>query len=305
MQTKYVTALPLVRANTVFELNLKGDSELLANDYKIIKREALPIVADFDESFSNDTDVMRALGTDTFIVVSREWSTSISQPEPNIEKIERFLLALNIIGKLWHLGRTIRLSWPEGDDSQKWKQILKMDADYYSLSFDGEVSLDDLRKAASLTTRIDTVYAENDGNSRSFPSIRVAFDALRLSSSAFNTSMRFLQEAIALETLCSTAPGEVTYRVATTCALFLASTLDERKQVYESAQTLYGIRSDVIHGSGKRASIEDVKKIERMTRHLLRLILDDSVFEHYRTQKLQKDFLLAMALQPASLVSVV
>jgi Apea-like HEPN len=250
MKSKYVTALPLVRAHTSLELNLKGDSELLPNDYKIIKREALLVVADFEESFSDDTDVMRGLGTDTFILVSRECSASIPQSETNIEKIERFLLALNIIGKLWHLGGTIRLSWPEGDDSQKWKQIRKMDADYYSASFDGEVNLADLQRAAALTIRIDTVYAENDAK-RNFPSVRVAFDALRLSSSAFNTSMRFLQEAIALETLCSTDDHEVTHRVATTCALFLASTLEERKQVYSSAKRLYGIRSGVIHGSEK------------------------------------------------------
>jgi len=171
-----------------------------------------------------------------------------------------------------------------------------MDADYYSASFDGEVNLADLQRAAALTTRIDTVYAENDAK-RNFPSVRVAFDALRLSSSAFNTSMRFLQEAIALETLCSTDDHEVTHRVATTCALFLASTLEERKQVYSSAKRLYGIRSGIIHGSGKRASRDDVKDIEQMTRRLLRRIIDDSVFEHYRTHKLQRDFVLAMALQ--------
>jgi hypothetical protein len=297
MNTTYATALPLVHAHTDLELSLNGDSELLANDYKVIKRDALPVVVDFEESFRNDTDVMRGLGTDTFILVSRECSTSIPQPETNIEKIERFLLALNIIGKLWHLGRTIRLSWPEGDDSQKWKHIRKMDADYYSASFDGEVNLADLQTAAALTTRIDIVYAGNDANSRSFPSIRVAFDALRLSSTAFNTSMRFLQEAIALEALCSTDQREVTHTVATTCALFLASTLEERKQVYNRAKRLYGIRSRIIHGSGKRASKDDVKDIEQMTRCLLRHALDGTVFEQYRTHQLQKDFLLATTLQ--------
>jgi Apea-like HEPN len=302
MKTNYVTALPLVQADAYLELALKDDSELLANDYKVIKREGITALGDFEDSFNDDSDVMTATGADLFIIVSKECSPSILQPDTNIEKIERFLLALNIIGKLWHLGRTIRLNWPEGDESQTWKHIRKMEADYYSASFDGEVNIEDLRKAAALTVRIDKVYAEND-EKRGFPSVRVAFDALRLSSTAFNTSMRFLQEAIALETLCSTADSEVSHRVATTCGLFLASTLEERKEVYNSAKRLYGIRSRIIHGSGKRASIDDVKNIELMTRHLLRCVLDDSVFEHYRTQKLQKEFLLAMALQPARLIN--
>src|SRR5262249_49370292 len=119
MKTTYVTALPLVRANNYLELDLKGDSELLANDYTVIRRESLAVLGDFEESFNNDTDVMKGLGADFFLIVSRESSTLISQLEAAIEKIERFLLALNMIGKLWHLGRTIRLIWREGDESQK------------------------------------------------------------------------------------------------------------------------------------------------------------------------------------------
>jgi len=108
--------------------------------------------------------------------------------------------------------------------------------------------------------------------------------------------MRFLQEAIALEALCSTDPIEVTHKVATTCSLLLGATLDERKDIYRKAKKLYQKRSRIIHGAGERATIEDLKEMETIPRGVIHRILEGSNLEQYRTEKRQEEFLLDLWL---------
>jgi len=108
--------------------------------------------------------------------------------------------------------------------------------------------------------------------------------------------MRLLQDAIALESLCSTDAIEVTHRIAVTCAVCLGSTHGERKRIYKEAKDLYGIRSRVVHGSGYRVTKEEVKRIEQLSRRLLRYVLRDNVLPNFRTRDSQRKFLLDLAL---------
>lgn len=210
------------------------------------------------------------------------------------KKIDRFLLALNVNGKLWNFRSNLRFSWLQ-DGTQA--QVVRRD--YWARStVDDRPTLADFSRAAELTVTIDAVYSgEQQGY---YPAARTAFDALGLGSYNFNTSMRFLQEAIALEALCSASDTEVTHRVATTCAILVAAGSEEREKVYKEAKRLYSIRSRIIHGSGKRATIQELKDIEQLTRKILRRILVDTILPKYKTRLEQSDFLLRLSLEKDS-----
>jgi hypothetical protein len=165
------------------------------------------------------------------------------------------------------------------------------------LPSNGGLTLEDFRRAARLTSKIDNVYSTVDGKAEAYPAIRTAFDAIRLGAYAFNTSMRFLQEAIALESLCSTDTSEVVHKVAVACALCLGVNVEKRKELYKQAKGLYAIRSRVIHGSGRRVKKEELMQLEQLSRQLLRYVLDDDVLPKFRTRDAQREFLLDLALR--------
>lgn len=295
------TVLPLLTLASDLEIEFEGEHEELGNGYRIIKRKSHPILDDFHTGGRiAETELQKVLYADHYLQVQKEYPYSDNFPQiqedgtkDNSEKIDRFLLAMNIRERLWSFRPDVRLNWFEKKDPINWRSISFLR--YFPLStFKGKVGLRDFCLAASLTIKLDKIYAESD-DERS-PAIKTAFDALRLGSYAFDTSMRFLQETIALEALCSTDTSEVAHKVATASALLLSSKVDERKEIYRKAKKLYGVRSRIIHGDGKRAKIEELEEIEQLTRGILRRVLEDPIFSKYRTRKMQQAFLLDLYL---------
>jgi hypothetical protein len=142
---------------------------------------------------------------------------------------------------------------------------------------------------------MDRIYEATSKNA--YPAIETAFGALRLSSYAFNTSMRFLQLAIALEALCSTGTTELSHRLASTCSILIGSNADERKELYRKTKQLYEIRSRIIHGSGKRATMNDVQEMEQLTCKLLRRVLAKTILPNFESRRTQQEFLLQVSLE--------
>lgn len=299
-----VTVLPLRGVGHILEGGKKRED--LANGYSLVDRQSLPELDKFNEDYM------------TKIVSGSDWSNIRHAPaylrvsytcpfrsdiegveakgsEYCGEKIDRLLLALNINEKLWSFRPDIRLGWFEKDLPLSRQNIRVRQHSPISTSEDNLI-LRDFRRAARLTGKIDEVYSEFDGKKEGYPALRTAFSAIKLGMYAFNTSMRLLQEAIALESLCSTDTTEVTHRIAVTCAVLLGSTQGERKKIYKEAKDLYGIRSRVVHGSGQRVTKEELKRIEQLARRLLRYVLKDDVLQKFRTRDSQREFLLDLAL---------
>jgi hypothetical protein len=300
----FITVLPLRGVGHILEGGKKRED--LANGYALVDRESLPELGQFKEEYM------------TKIVSSSEWSHIRHAPvylqvsyvcalqndiegvetegsEYCGEKIDRFLLALNINERLWSFRPHIRLSWFEKDVPLSRQNVRVRQ--YFPLStFEGKLNLEDFRQAAGLTTTIDEVYSDIDEEREKYPALKTAFSSIKLGMYAFNTSMRLLQEAIALEALYSTDATEVTHRIATTYALLLGSTLEERKRLYDEAKDLYGIRSRVIHGSGRRVTKEEFRRIEQLSRKLLRHVLTEGILPKFRTRASQREFLLNLAL---------
>lgn len=303
-QVTLVMVLPLRGIGYILEA--AKDREELGNGYALVNSKLLSELKRFDERFM------------TKIVPENDWSQiskaplylqasyacvsadDIGELEANAsewcgEKIDRFLLALNMTERLWSFRPDIRLTWFENDFPLSWQNITIRH--YHPLSlFEKKPTLEDFHAAARLTGKIDDVYSDADKEGEDYPALRTAFSAIRLGTYAFDTSMRFLQEAIALESLCSTEATEVAHRIAVTCALCLESALDERKKMYKEAKDLYGIRSRVIHGSGRQVTKEELKRIEQLSRKLLRHVLNDNVLPKFRTRDSQREFLLDLPL---------
>ena len=146
-----------------------------------------------------------------------------------------------------------------------------------------------------MTSQIDRIYTESEGKDL-FPAVRTALDALRSGMFAIHIGIRFLQEAIALETLCSTDVTEVTHRVAVGCAIMLNQDFEERQRMYDQVKRLYGKRSSIIHGSARKLRIEELNEIEHLSRMLMRRIMEGDILPHYENRSSQKEFLLRLQL---------
>jgi len=288
--------LPLLEID--HDLLQAADSKDLANGYQLVKQGQLGNL----EIFNNDrfkrefgeTVLVQAHSANLYVRVSEEiasrtdFETAVTRSN---EKIDRLLLALNVNEKLWNFSRDIRFSWLQ--DESRGQITIRHDPPRSTVEDNPE--FENFSEAAELTVTIDAVYS-GEPESRYAP-VRTAFDALRLGLYAFNVSMRFLQEAIALEALCSASDTEVTHRVAMTCAILIGTEPEQRKMLYKEAKRLYGIRSRIIHGSGKRATIQDLKDIEQFTRQILRRILANDILPNYETTLKQREFLLRLSLE--------
>jgi len=291
------TVLPLIAIRADLQINLNNNYEELASGYRIVKREYLSTLDKFQADVEySEINLTSALQADYYLQIRKEY------PFPrNLVKIrdqghddagetfERFLLAMNLHQKLWSFRPYVRFSWFEDKDPENWRRVSYGNSNPLS-TFEGTIDIQDFRRAGHLTAKIDEIYAER--SDKAFPALKTAFSALRLGSLAFNTSMRFLQEAIVLEALCSTDTYEATHKIASTCALLLGPSNDERKEIYARVKRLYGIRSRIIHGAGGGAKVEEVKEMECISRGVVLCILEGSRKENYRTISQQKDFLL-------------
>lgn len=295
------TAIPLLS----FEIEcndrwIEGDCSDLPNGYQV-SREQLKNLEIF-----NKEGFKREFGEAVFIktlparfclsvskenVNAQELSTAIANSN---EKIDRFLLALNINERLCKFDSDVRFSWfQDGTLGHVTKRQV-----WPRSTIESNPQSEDFVEAARLTEVIDMVYPENDNDqSHHYPSVRTAFDALRLGSGAYNVSMHFLLEAIALEALCSDSASELTHRIATTCAILMEAGLEERKALYKKVKNLYGIRSRIAHGTGQWAKTDQLKEMEHITRGLLRRILAADVLPNFETAGSRKEFLLHLGLE--------
>ena len=299
---KTITLLPLVGINT---LDLNDGTARMLNGYTIIARDNLGILKEFeiDEIKRRfGSDIWSALYADYFVQVEKQHSiTQLSANQlsdegakDNSEKLDKLLLAININERIWALEPHMLLSWHEDNGSSIIKTISKRDS-HPIPSSSVTPKLEDFEEAAQLTVKINTIYEENE-SSNSYPALRIAFDSLRLGVLGFSTRIRFLQEAICLETICSTDTTEVTHRISVICALLLASSLEERRILYREIKYLYGIRSSLIHGSASRVTIDDLRRLEQISRKLLRRVLDDDILPRFINRGHQKAFLLETQL---------
>jgi hypothetical protein len=218
--------LPLLEIEHYLQVNARRK---LANGYQLIKQEDVVSYLEkfksetFENKFSKNA-LSQASYANLYLRVSEEiedhseFQAAVARSN---KKVDRFLLALNVNEKLWNFRSDMRFSWLKDGT---YAQVVKRDYWLRSIVDDG-LKLTDLSKAAELTVTIDVVCSgEPQG---SYPAVRTAFDALNLGLYNFNTSMRFLQEVIALEALCSTSDAEVTHRIATTCAVLVGTGREE------------------------------------------------------------------------------
>jgi hypothetical protein len=300
-----ITVLPLEGVGLMLEGGRKREE--LVNGYVLVQSEMLPELEKFDDDYMatllSKSEWSRVRHANLYLWVTAENPSGASIDEVRTkgcadcgEKIDRILLAFNINEKLWSFRPDVRLSWFDKDCPLSSQNIIVKHHSPIS-TFEGGLTVRDFRDAAQLTTKIDNVYSAIDDGAEGYPAIRTAFDAIRLGAYAFNTSMRFLQEAITLESLCSTDTSEVAHKVAVACALCLESKMEERKELYRQAKSLYAIRSRVIHGSGRRVKKEELMQIEKLSRRLLRYVLNDDVLPKFRTRDFQREFLLDLALR--------
>jgi len=300
---RVVTALPLMGVRS---LTLSGDRQQLKNAFTIVKREALAALNEFEEKrFRQEfgVNLSKALYQDYYLLISTQHpfppggNKTLTQVLnelylKNADRVDRLLLALNLIGKLWTFQPDIRLTWYE--NNYPVKQRLITYRHHYPIStFQGKPILSDLRKASDLTFIIDRVYSSSDQNN-SYPGVRIALDALRTGMFASNTSIRYLQEAIAIEALTSTETQEVTHRVKITCSLLLASGVNKRERFYKQVGKIYNKRSSIIHGSNIRVKRDELCEIEQVSRKLLQRILKNNILPNFVNRDLQRQFLLEL-----------
>lgn len=222
-----VTVLPLRGVSPILEGEKKRED--LANGYSIMDRESLPELDKFKEDYMtkivsrSDWSNIRHAPAYLQVSYTSPFQSDIEKVEAKGsdycgEKIDRFLLALNINERLWSFHPDIRLGWFDKDLPLSRQNIRVRQHSPISTS-EANLVLRDFSRAARLTAKIDEVYSEFDRKKGDYPALRTTFSAVKLGMYAFNTSMRLLQEAIALESLCSTDTTEITHRIAVTCAV--------------------------------------------------------------------------------------
>lgn len=304
-KVKVVTALPLMG---VTSLNLLGDRQKLKNGFTIVKREALTVLGEFEDKRTKEefgVNFTKALWKDYYLLVRAEHpfppggNKTLTEvlhklSENNAERVDRFLLALNLIERLLTIQPDIRLSWFE-DGYPVIQRLVTIRHQYPISTFNGTPSLPEFSRAAELISVIDKVYSESDRRN-SYPGVRIALDALKTGMFAFNTSMRYLQEAIAIEALTSTDTQEVTHRVRIACSLLLASGVKKRESVYKEIGEIYKKRSSIIHGADIRVKLNKVIEIEQVSRKLLLQILKGNILPKFVKRDLQRKFLLELQL---------
>jgi hypothetical protein len=271
-------------------------SSALGNGYQLMKRGEVRGLEGFEEErFKREfgeIPLRRALYADLFVAVTAnvvdrfDCETAIEQS--NI-KLDRFFLALNLNEKMWTFRSDMRFSWLEDRSYRHVNNRLHWP---YS-TFEDRPTFEDLTDAAKLTTTIEAAYSDESR----YRAVITALDALQLGSYQFNASIRFLQEAIALEGLCAGSDSEITHKIATTCALLIGSSPEERKYIYNQTRKLYGIRSRIIHGSGQRATVDELKEIQQLIRKVLRRILSADILPNYESNQKHRDFLLQLGLE--------
>lgn len=299
---RVITILPLVGIKT---LKLRDGVDQLANGFTIAARDKLRVLSEFEKEGFIDrfgNDLSKALYADYHLQVEKEFgseqirggtATETGAGE-NSEKLDRFLLAVNINERLWLLRPHLFLSWNEEAGSIAIKTISKRDFYPFPTSRVNP-TYEDFHEAARLTAQIDQIYEENK-NRGSYPAFKIAFDSLRLSVLTFSGAIRFLQEMICLETICSTDRTEIAHRVALVCALLLGSTFSERENLYKEVKKLYDKRSSIIHGAHNRVEADELVQIENMSRRLLRKVLHEEIVSRFANRQEQKKFLMEIQL---------
>lgn len=117
--------------------------------------------------------------TEFYLGVSEQFPTA-AVPEVVVDKcnerLDRFLLALNLNGKLWSFRPDVRMSWVERDEPSN-RQFFRVRHHSPISTFDPEPTVKDFLEAATLTVKIDTIYETSEAK---YPGIKTAFAALRL-----------------------------------------------------------------------------------------------------------------------------
>lgn len=133
------------------------------------------------------------------------------------------------------------------------------------------LSSDDLAEAKIMFTQI--LKLNRNG------AIWTAINLLSKGSSERLWNIRFLVYAILLEALFGPDDGrEITYRLSTRIASFLAHCSDERKKLFSTTKTLYGWRSKIVHGNrlsklSPTQSEDLMMQMENLVRQCLRGVL--------------------------------
>lgn len=198
------------KATLVMVLPLRGIGYLLArgekrkeleNGYTVVDSKSLPELERFDKKYVTkvvaESDWSHISNTPVFLQTSCELAIGndirgVEEKASELcgEKIDRFLIALNIMEKLWSFRPDVRLSWFKKDLPLSWQNISIRH--YHPLSlFEKKPPLKDFQVAAQLTEKIDAVYSGANRDGEDYPALRTAFSAVKLGMYAFNASMRF------------------------------------------------------------------------------------------------------------------
>jgi len=97
---------------------------------------------------------------------------------------------------------------------------------------------------------------------------------------------RFISFATCLESLFCTSRNEITFQLASRVAWFLSpGDCKERNRIFTKVKSLYGVRSEIVHGikySPDKIEKSEVELITLLRRAFRRVLSDDSIYSIFR-----------------------
>jgi hypothetical protein len=103
--------------------------------------------------------------------------------------------------------------------------------------------------------------------------LQLAFDSFNLSYEIHNLNLIFLSLMISLESMFNLNRSEVAFQVSRNCAVLLGRDKEDSEQIFKDIKSLYGKRSNIIHGSkDKVIAKEDIMNLRQYVRQSIKEI---------------------------------
>ena len=145
------------------ELPQTTEREDLENGYQVVKKDQLPGLELFNKEFFkrevSEDALYQALRADVYLKSSEEiaggtaFQTAVDRSN---DRIDRFLLALNVNERLWTFRRDVRFSWL--DDNSRGQLSNRH---FWPLStVEDSPTMEDFSRAAKLSVTIDTQFTQ-------------------------------------------------------------------------------------------------------------------------------------------------
>ena len=121
----------------------------------------------------------------------------------------------------------------------------------------------------------------------------VALHRFLLGAAEGNAADGLIDYVIALEALLlpERSEGELRFRLALFGAHYVGHSLDERRRLFRNFQTVYDVRSGLVHGA-KRSSHDEIQAAVRLARHLAAAVMLKGLDTGWPTQEQLRDLVL-------------